>query len=471
MDSKQFVPLAWHQSRNSCVSRTSFMTPSIFNLPRFENGTRKEDLMGLFFTGDNARASVVHLRFEDGIKTPCKGAKALFPYPQILNVSNQVNLVWQNGALPISFSSTSHWRDTAIANAYNPAPSISLMDICDTLDIGLVNQVSCHDSIAVLIPLAFQYDEVRVNEAPISDSLQNVHVFRSSGLYTITLRDTCRFTPIRMDTIRITLLDGNEIKLSKDTLRFCPGQQGSVSVGTISGYSYLWGPATWIRNTVGSSQLFFADSIPKGTYPLVVSGALSGGECPSADTLVIQNFPQPSVPIQTTNPDSLLWINDAGLKDLNWVVNGGIFSGSNNQSMVRLNWAPYFFGQNASVTYSSLEGCPGKSTYLRMPPDSIPVPPMDTTWSPFEFPNLITKNGDGKNEHFEIKHLRSGDLMDISFYNRWGTQIYSSTGYANDFPGNRVEEGNYYWIANVTYIRNGKLFKQSFRNWVLVVDK
>lgn len=469
LDSKQFFPLAWHQSRNTCVSRTSFMSPSIFNLPRFENGARKEDLMGLFFTGDHAKASVVHLRFEDGIKTPCRGTKSIFPFPQISTITNQVSLVWQNGALPISFSTTTHWQDTLIANTYNPEPMFSLVDICDTLDIGLTNRVSCQDSIAVALPFEFQYDEVRVNGAPISNPLLNIHVFRSSGLYTVTLWDTCRLTPFRMDTIRITLLQSNQVILSKDTLRFCPGQQGTVSVSPASGYYYVWGPESWIKNPAESIQQFYADSIPKGTYLLAVSGALSGGECPSADTLVIQNFSQPYVPIQTSNPDSLLWIDNAGLKDLNWSVNGGIFIGSTTQSMVRLNWAPYFEGQNASITYVSLEGCPGKTTYLRLPPDTLPVILPDTSWSPFEFPNLITKNGDDRNENFEIKNLQSGDLIEISFYNRWGEQVYSAAGYSIDFPKNRVVEGNYYWIANITYIRNGKVFKKLFKDWVLVI--
>lgn len=88
-----------------------------------------------------------------------------------------------------------------------------------------------------------------------------------------------------------------------------------------------------------------------------------------------------------------------------------------------------------------------------------------------KFPNLITKNSDGKNEYFEIKNLQSSDLIDISFYNRWGKQVYAATRYANDFPGNKVGEGNYYWMATITYIRNGKLFKQSFKDWLLVVDE
>ena len=52
---------------------------------------------------------------------------------------------------------------------------------------------------------------------------------------------------------------------------------------------------------------------------------------------------------------------------------------------------------------------------------------------PFEFPNVITPNGDGINDLFEIENLPEN--TEVIILNRWGNLVYSSANYQNNWDG------------------------------------
>jgi gliding motility-associated-like protein len=52
---------------------------------------------------------------------------------------------------------------------------------------------------------------------------------------------------------------------------------------------------------------------------------------------------------------------------------------------------------------------------------------------PFEFPNVITPNGDGKNDLFEINNL--AENTEVIILNRWGNVVFSSSNYQNNWDG------------------------------------
>lgn len=63
---------------------------------------------------------------------------------------------------------------------------------------------------------------------------------------------------------------------------------------------------------------------------------------------------------------------------------------------------------------------------------------------PFYAPNVITPNDDPWNQGFVVKGIENG-VWKIRIYNRWGTLVYSSNGYNNDWEGNNVSGGVYYF--------------------------
>ncbi|MFZ4413795.1 MAG: PKD domain-containing protein [Bacteroidales bacterium] len=72
------------------------------------------------------------------------------------------------------------------------------------------------------------------------------------------------------------------------------------------------------------------------------------------------------------------------------------------------------------------------------------------------FPNIITPNGDGINDKFEIGALIKGGGFtetQLIIYNRWGKKVYESNNYKNDFGGEGLPDGVYF----VTIIAKGIL--------------
>lgn len=71
-----------------------------------------------------------------------------------------------------------------------------------------------------------------------------------------------------------------------------------------------------------------------------------------------------------------------------------------------------------------------------------------------EVPNVITPNGDGSNDKFVIKNIDKLESSELRIYNRWGTLIYHSKNYNNDWDGNGAADGVYYWqIDYKTYFK------------------
>lgn len=84
------------------------------------------------------------------------------------------------------------------------------------------------------------------------------------------------------------------------------------------------------------------------------------------------------------------------------------------------------------------------------------------------FPNVFTPNGDGLNEYFKIGGLESYTAPELYVYNRWGSQVYASTDYHNDWDGNggKLNEGTYYYVLKVkTSSDEEKLYK----GWVQIL--
>lgn len=59
-------------------------------------------------------------------------------------------------------------------------------------------------------------------------------------------------------------------------------------------------------------------------------------------------------------------------------------------------------------------------------------------------PNLFTPNKDGHNETFEIEGL-DGDKGSLQVYNSWGSQVYNAAMYTNNWNGEGLQDGIYYY--------------------------
>ena len=78
-------------------------------------------------------------------------------------------------------------------------------------------------------------------------------------------------------------------------------------------------------------------------------------------------------------------------------------------------------------------------------------------------PNIITPNGDEFNQYFNISKIELYKQSDLTILDRWGKQIYHVIHYQNDWDGNGLSSGVYYymyWISKGMegYIRERSVF-------------
>lgn len=60
--------------------------------------------------------------------------------------------------------------------------------------------------------------------------------------------------------------------------------------------------------------------------------------------------------------------------------------------------------------------------------------------------NVITPNGDGKNDYFILDPALEGSSLQV--YNRWGMKIYENSNYQNNWDGQGLATAVYYWVIS-----------------------
>jgi gliding motility-associated-like protein len=74
------------------------------------------------------------------------------------------------------------------------------------------------------------------------------------------------------------------------------------------------------------------------------------------------------------------------------------------------------------------------------------------------FPNVITPNGDGKNDVFEIINSDKFPNSLLQVYNRWGKLVFEQQNYGNKWDGSNLADGTYFYIFKyLDKVYNGSL--------------
>ncbi|MGK9120060.1 Ig-like domain-containing protein [Olivibacter jilunii] len=84
--------------------------------------------------------------------------------------------------------------------------------------------------------------------------------------------------------------------------------------------------------------------------------------------------------------------------------------------------------------------------------------------NPLFIPNAFTPNGDGKNDQFEIMGIEGYDRVELYVFNRWGNEVYNNPNYNNNWDGQNLNEGTYYYLIKL--IKDDKVETQ--KGWVLL---
>ncbi|WP_167855604.1 T9SS type B sorting domain-containing protein [Hymenobacter fodinae] len=79
--------------------------------------------------------------------------------------------------------------------------------------------------------------------------------------------------------------------------------------------------------------------------------------------------------------------------------------------------------------------------------------------NPLAFYNIITPNGDGKNDVLTIDNVALYPNNTLTIFNRWGKEVYSAVNYRNTYGGLEQGAGMYYYLFK---LQDGTTFKGWF---------
>ena len=81
-------------------------------------------------------------------------------------------------------------------------------------------------------------------------------------------------------------------------------------------------------------------------------------------------------------------------------------------------------------------------------------------------PNVITPNNDGSNDRFEIKGLNKFLRTELVIFDRWGDHVFEQTNYQNDWSGNGLSAGTFFYIFT-GIDETGE--RHEFKGWVQII--
>ncbi|MGM9477367.1 gliding motility-associated C-terminal domain-containing protein [Pedobacter sp. GSP4] len=86
--------------------------------------------------------------------------------------------------------------------------------------------------------------------------------------------------------------------------------------------------------------------------------------------------------------------------------------------------------------------------------------------SGLRIPNVFTPNGDGKNDTFYLENLSSFEFNEVTVINRWGSTVYQSNRYLNDWTAPGLSDGTYFYVVKV---KNGTANWLEYKGYVTII--
>jgi gliding motility-associated-like protein len=255
-----------------------------------------------------------------------------------------------------------------------------------------------------------------------------------AGKYTITVTDAMGCSA--SDDAMLTLNSIPKPDLGNDT-SICQGQNVVLNPKTSALLNYVWTP-----NSAQSSTLTVSTS---GKYKVTVSDGIG---CKGSDSVFVQIL---SLPLVDLGNDFTICDNDydkatitakySGNKQLLWSTL------ENNVDSILITHPGSYWVQITDSNQCSIT-------------DTIEVTPYCSDFI-LDWPNVITPNGDGKNDGFQAKNIDDSNFQKIaanitvisfSVYDRWGILLYYTE--QNTLPywdgrynGAPSAAGTYYYIV------------------------
>lgn len=256
-----------------------------------------------------------------------------------------------------------------------------------------------------------------------SSNLHPTHVYAASGDYKVSLIISSAAGCIDTSsyTAKVNALPPTTITADAST-EFCQGS--TVTLNGPSGYRHLWNNGVTYSPTIASTTW---------DYVLTVTNLITGCENTSSPFSVKVN----PLPIANAGMDDTInlgkstTLNASGGTQYTWLNPEGL----DNQSSPTPVASPTVT-TTYTVAVGSNEGCWASDEVTVVVERGFDIAAV----------NLFTPNGDGKNDYFYIDNIENYPDCEVTIMNRYGNLVYRNKNYTNNWDGDNLPDGTYYYV-------------------------
>jgi gliding motility-associated-like protein len=274
-----------------------------------------------------------------------------------------------------------------------------------------------------------------------------VATINTSSEIQLFVTDQCHTTPVQT-TVSIQIIPADPIVITlQDTSVNCPGDSITLFTTATGGalpLQYDWS----ILPGANNGLICFVPSVDTTTTIALVVKDRCYNQKTDSITIQVPNYPLVNV---TAGTDTSICANDsillsgtvdggAGNFRTTWWLGADSISNTNQVRMVYPDKDTLIF------VFKAVDGCgnEGNDTV------NIEVIPCD-----IQVTNVMTPNGDGYNDNLIFNYAQFYEQNHLVVYDRWGRKVFETENYKNDWNGDKLHEGTYYWVLTPTTTPQG----------------
>jgi gliding motility-associated-like protein len=236
-----------------------------------------------------------------------------------------------------------------------------------------------------------------------------------AGIYVLTVKDASNC--VSVETVSITEpIDGIRLAIGSINNITCYGTStGSASVNATGGspaYTYTWLPS--------GGNTAMATNLTAQTYTVLAS---DNGACIIQAIIPITNLTTAALEVVTESNKGIV------CEQKNGVIKARVTGGT----------PAYNYAWNTGTSNTETLSDISEGTYSLVVTDAYGCKDtLEVTLNcKYELiiPQLITPNGDGKNDKLEIKAIADYPNNKVEIFNRWGNLVYVKLNYNNEWDG------------------------------------
>lgn len=269
--------------------------------------------------------------------------------------------------------------------------------------------------------------------------------------YHVTATEVCAGN-YDVDSVTVTIIytPMNIVSTTSDTILECQGNSynlefyADVENGT-SPYSFYWSDGI----NASTDSLFQTSINSGGTYAFVVTDACSNDIMGNVN---VSFLPYTPMSVLTPMLDTICSGNEVNLTA---IVSDGMApyevlweDGQTGSSIIYTTSGNILIELDLVVT----DKCGQSITTVA----EIPVKVCEVIPA-----NVFTPNGDNMNETLTFSNLEFFKDNNIVVFNRWGKKVFEQDNYQNDWGGDKLSEGTYFYILTINDSKNS-ILKGSF---------